>query len=296
MDWASDVNAPGTTRERTARARFAEVCKRASLRLEQLAPHVVHRMLLLAQYTETFDDGTRIVDMAERVFEHCEATGKMFSPHDQDVVRIGSLFSDIGKTGPKRATRKQQRLVARMFSIEGVRNDQMPVAEFFATYFAAEQTSATRTFVELGLDPNMPMRSFWNLHSEWTFELLRGSGIPPEAIPAAAAHHLLEHINPSDLVADDGSFTHSFGRNSNFDRPEKLVILLDKYDAVRRRGRRSHDEAITWLRQLLARHPRFPADQEFESLIDALDVVFARGTGNSVRWPASNVDPPRTLP
>lgn len=256
------------------REQFSRVCERASLRVEELAPEVTRRMLLLAEYTATFDDCTRAMNMAERVFQHCDQLGMPFTLCDKNEVRIGSLFSDIGKTGPLRANQEQQRLIARMFAVEGVRNDKMTVTEFFSMYFAAESDHAAQLFAALGLDLTLSLRQFWNLHSEWTFELLQDSGVPREGVAAAAAHHILEHVNPYSMVADDGTFTHSFGSNIAFDRPEKLVILLDKYDALRRRGRRDHTASIVWLRQLLTTHTRFGDDRQFQSLLDVMDTVF----------------------
>ena len=97
----------------------------------------------------------------------------------------------------------------------------------------------------------MSMRAFWNLHSTWTLQILRGDGVPPGAVMAAAAHHLLENINPLAAIAEDWRLKRYFEQGAFFARPEKLVILLDKDDAVRRRGKRSHDDAIAWLRQLI---------------------------------------------
>lgn len=259
-------------------AQFAAVCERAGVREEALMPHVKARMVLLAEFTATFDDGVRAMDMAEKVFQCRELRFSPFSEGDKNIVRTGCLFSDIGKTGPLRARLEQQRLIAQMFAVEGVRNDRMLVAEFFATYFSSDIERCLQLFHELGLDSAMPIRAFWNLHSQWTYELLKNSGVPAEAIPAAAAHHLLEHINPESMVADDGSFTQSFGANLAFDKPEKLVILLDKYDALRRRAQREHAAAIAWLRSLLATHTRFAHDVEFTSLLDVMDRVFANST------------------
>lgn len=149
----------------------------------------------------------------------------------------------------------------------------MPVTRFFDTYFAADAADRVRGFRALGLDPDMSMREFWNLHSVWTLLILRGDGVPPGAVIAAAAHHLLENINPLAIIAEDLRLKEYFDKSVLFARPEKLVILLDKYDAVRRRGKRSHDEAIAWLRQLIAAHPRVRNDQGFSTLIEGLDAV-----------------------
>jgi hypothetical protein len=110
-----------------------------------------------------------------------------------------------------------------------------------------------------------------------TLQILRGDGVPPGAVIAAAAHHLLENINPLAIIANDVRFQEYFAKGAMFARPEKLVILLDKYDALRRRSKRSHEGAIAWLRQLVKDHPRFCADRDFFALIDGLDAVVKHG-------------------
>jgi hypothetical protein len=80
-------------------------------------------------------------------------------------------------------------------------------------------------------------------------------------------------VNPDSLVAEDGHFTKYFGKHASFERPEKLVILLDKYDAALRRGRCTHDQAIASLREAIARSHRFCDDHEFLELIGDLDEV-----------------------
>ena len=119
----------------------------------------------------------------------------------------------------------------------------------------------------------MTIREFWNLHSAWTLEILEGSGVPPEVVAAATTHHLLDEINPENIVAKDFRFTRAFGDNATFDRAEKLIILLDKYDAVRRRGRRSHDQAIAWLQNRVETNARFRDDPELSMLIADLHAV-----------------------
>jgi hypothetical protein len=145
--------------------------------------------------------------------------------------------------------------------------------QFLRTYFPADAEERIRRFAALGLDPKMPLREFWNLHSTWTLEIVEAGGVPPEVIPAAAAHHLLEDVNPGPIVAVDRRFTRSFGDNATFDRAEKLIIVLDKYDALRRRGGRTHDEAIAWLRDRVANNPHFRGDVELATLIADLDAV-----------------------
>jgi hypothetical protein len=271
----------GTTAKRahataqTALKRFRKICAATGVDLDSLSPEIVERMQLLAETTETVEDCQRAAGMAQDMFRYYEhqKPAQRFSELDQRTVLIASLFSDIGKTGPVQADKAAQQLIAEMFSVERVPNDKMSVADFFRTYFAADARERTARFRALGLDPDITMREFWNMHSAWTLHIIQAGGIPLEAVAAAATHHLLENVNPDSIVAHDGRFTRYFGENNRVDRPEKLVILLDKYDAARRRAGRSHEDAIHWLRTLIAHNAHFAGDQEFFSLIDDLNVV-----------------------
>jgi hypothetical protein len=93
------------------------------------------------------------------------------------------------------------------------------------------------------------------------------------ACATAATHHLLDDVNPEAIVGANDRFTRRFGANTCFDRAEKLVIVLDKYDALRRRGRLSHAKAIAWLNERLANNERFHGDRELRTLIADIDTV-----------------------
>jgi hypothetical protein len=254
---------------------LASLCAEIGLPLSEVDPDVCQRLGLLAEYSETVRDAQRIVQLARAFFDHYarRRPAESFDALEQRIVLVGSLFADIGKTGPPGATEAEQRLIVEMFSIEGVRDDQQSVADFFAEHFPDDAAERQARFSALGLDARMPMREFWNLHAGWTFEVARRGRLPDEAVAAAASHHLLEDVNPGDIVTADGRFSIDFGENVAFDRAEKLVILLDKYDALLRRGHRTHDEAIAWLREIIARNRRFGEDPEFRELLEDLDRV-----------------------
>jgi len=255
--------------------RARAICAEFGFDIERVEPRIVARMRLLAEHSETVSDCERMVAIARRVFRHIETTkpSETFSEVERRTVILGCLFSDIGKTGPAGADGEAQCLVVEMFAVEGVPDETQPITRFLKTFFPADADERIRRFASLGLDPKITIREFWNLHSIWTFEILEGSRVPVEVVAAATAHHLLEDINPENLVGADGHFTRSFGDNASFDRAEKLIILLDKYDAVRRRGRRSHEQAIAWLRGRVESNARFHDDAEFSRLIADLDAV-----------------------
>jgi hypothetical protein len=255
--------------------RLRTLCSEVLFDLDGVEPSVIARLRLLAELTETVGDAEQMMSRAGDVFRFYETTKpeQAFSEPERRIVVLGCLFSDIGKTGPADADSDGQRLIVEMFGVEGVRDDKLPVADFLRTHFAPDAAERIARFAALGLDPNMPMRAFWNLHSAWTLQILEAGGVPSEVVAAAATHHLLDDVNPEAIVAEDQRFTRAFGSNATFDRAEKLVIVLDKYDALRRRGRRSHDEAIAWLRDRIDKNPRFRDDPEFGALIGDVDAA-----------------------
>jgi hypothetical protein len=254
--------------------RLRAICAEVGFDFGRLEPSVVARLQLLAEHGETISDCEHTVALARKVFRYYESRKPVeaFDDTERRTVVLGCLFSDIGKTGPSGAEASAQQLIAEMFAVEGVNDHTQDVARFLTTYFSADAAERVQRFEALGLDPRMTIRRFWNLHGVWTFDILEGSGLPPEAIVAAATHHVIDDVNPGNIVAADGRFTRAFGENAAFDRAEKLVTVLDKYDAARRRGRRTHDEAIAWLRNRVANGP-FHDDLELQVLIDDLNTV-----------------------
>src|SRR5690349_21147523 len=85
--------------------RLYAICASQGLDLSSLEPHIIDRMRLLAETTETVKDCQRIAGLAERTFRYYDAhkPSHRFTPIEQKTVVIGSLFSDIGKTGPAHA-------------------------------------------------------------------------------------------------------------------------------------------------------------------------------------------------
>ena len=256
-------------------ASLRAICAGVGFELDQGAVDLVERMVLLAEHTQVFDDAKRMADYAHDVFRHYERAKpeQAFSRIERQTVVLGCLFSDIGKTGPDRADAEARRLVAEMFAVEGVRDDQMSVATFFRTYFDADAERRLGAFRGLGLDPAMTMREFWNLHSSWTLGIAESAGLPPEAVAAAASHHYLDNVNPQSIVGEDQRFTRNFGQNVRFDRSEKLIIMLDKYDAARRRSQLSHEQAIAWIRAKIEKNLRFRDDPELATLLADVDAA-----------------------
>jgi len=257
-------------------------CAALGFALDEAGCSLVERLRLLAEHSKAFDDAMRMASYADRIFRHYDMArpAEAFTAVERQTVALACLFSDIGKTGPADADADARRLVTEVFAVENVRDDAQSVASFLRTYFPADAEQRVARIAALGLDPSMSIRQFWNLHSGWTLEIAERAGVPLEAVAAAATHHLLEDVNPRAIVGEDNRFTRRFGENAAFDRAEKLVIILDKYDAVRRRGGRTHDQAIAWLRDRIAKSPRFRDDEGFLQLLADLDAVLGSSSAD----------------
>ena len=262
------------TSEKDPEAKIRELLVEIGVDPEEIAPRIMARLVLLNESTETINDGKSSIKTARSIFGYYEREkpDKTFSDIEKKTVLVGTFFSDIGKTGPANATLDQQKLIIEMYRVENVVDTAMSVRDFLKTYFSDVEERVKR-FQGMGLDPDMTMRSFWNLHSKWTLEIVSGDGVPAEAIAGAAAHHMLEGVNPEDIVGADGRFTRYFGHNPSFDRAEKLIIVLDKYDAVKRRSRRTAKEAIEYVKERVSSNPRFADDEEFKVLLDDLERI-----------------------
>ncbi len=250
----------------------AEALAEVGLDISKVAPRIVERLELLNATTKTIEDGLRAIATARKLFVYYEAEEKekAFTDKEKRIIEVGSIFSDIGKTGPREATTEQQHLITDMFAVENVKDPHMKVAAFFNTYFPDTHEEKLQTFQGMGLDASMSMREFWNLHSLWTLHIISGDGVPHDAIAGASIHHILDGVNPDNILEAGDKFKEYFGDNVSFDRPEKLIIILDKYDAFVRRAKMTPEEAIAGVRDRVSKSPNFSDDEDFKTILDDL--------------------------
>lgn len=247
------------------------------LDIERIRPDIVSRLILLSESTKVVEDEHNAIHLARAVFSWYKDNRPedRWTEREQKTVIIGTIFSDVGKTGPRIANAEQRRMIAALYSIDskdwGGGEDRLSVAKYIEKYFPNDYQRRIGTYVSVGLDPEITMRKFWDMHAEWTLQIISGDGVPPEAVVAAASHHFIQGINPEGIIGSDGRFTKYFGENPSFDRAEKLICALDVYDAFRRRGQMSHEQAILALRKKIDSSASFSGDKGFHELIDVVD-------------------------
>lgn len=275
METTEQNNEQYIKREEFERMRF--LLTEIGLDIEKIRPDIIDRLILLAELTKVVEDEHSAIHLARAVFGWYESNRpeSKWTEREQKTVIIGTIFSDVGKTGPRRASVEQQRVIAAIYSVDskdwGSEEDKLSVAKYIEKYFPEDYDRRIKVYVSAGLDPEITMREFWNLHAEWTLQIISGDGVPAEAVVAAASHHFIQGINPENIIAADGRFTKYFGENLSFDRAEKLICVLDVYDAFRRRGQMGHEQAILALRKKVDSSKSFAGDKGFHELIDVVD-------------------------
>src|SRR3989338_5024526 len=254
--------------------------------IKAVHPNIVRKLRLLNEKTKKFfEDEEQALHLARMLFRYYEEKlpDGVFTEEEKRIVLVGTIFTDIGKTGPRDATPEQEELILSIFNVESKKPGQAETLSL-QTYLQINFPDKYNNMIEKisvisGLSPEMTMRQFWNMHSQWTLDIISGDGVPSEAIAAAAAHHLLEGVNPEEIVGKDGRFTRYFGANISFDRPEKLIIILDKYYAARRRSDATHEEAIKFVSNKIKSNKWFSKDKEFEELLNNLDAMLLNDGG-----------------
>jgi hypothetical protein len=94
--------------------RLRGICADVGFDLERIRPSILARMRLLAETTETVNDCERAVRIANDVFRYYDVSKplKRFTALERRIVVIGTIFADIGKSGPAGAALDGQQLVA----------------------------------------------------------------------------------------------------------------------------------------------------------------------------------------
>jgi len=186
----------------------------------------------------------------------------------------GSFGTDIGKTGPKEASPELSKLIAKLYGIKkAIPSDLL----FYHAQKIAGQ-DGVKLLKDLNFSDTSTMRDLYDIHVYWSYDLIKDSGLSERAKLAAAAHHILDGKDgnyPRELFDETGMILSGEFAGQYIGRVELLVMLLDKYDARRTRGKVSHEEAITWLRTLknwnTYKKLNVQVQQKFEGLIDDLE-------------------------
>src|SRR3989344_9280595 len=139
----------------TERDHLRELFEERGLDVEKMNPNIVRKLLLLNEETETFKDEERSVHVARALFRYYEKnlSDRRFTDTEQRIVLIGTMFTDIGKTGPRDATTEQENLILDIYGVENIIDPKkITLEEFINDNFPEDSTERLATLKEMGVE------------------------------------------------------------------------------------------------------------------------------------------------
>jgi hypothetical protein len=259
------------------------------LQPERLSRRLTRALEYLASHSDTLNDETRARTFATDIARYCEQerSPNALSKEQWHHVQVASTFTDIGKVGPaQESMTPKNEVVTRLYANRDPASPTMTLEAFIQRTFADAQSLLGVIPSVEGLSTDMPMRSFWNKHPQWTLDHLRDSGIDPDVALTAAAHHMLEDegANPqfdgTPLIDKATGMLRGFGIERPIDHRDIWVVLLDKYEANITRANATHEAAIAWLNRFLTMNEtlaQLPDLRErFLSCLRDMDAAFSQ--------------------
>ena len=234
-----------------------DTLKAVGIEFEKLSPRLQDRFRLMVREQKTFEDDAQCAQIGDEIRDMRRREGlvETMSPQDWEHVKTASMLTDIGKTGPADASPAQLEVIAKIYGND-VNLPGGPAAwtmgRFLGEHFADEREVFGGHLAEIGISDEMSMRDFFNLHAEWSYDLIKDeTEISDEAKVMAALHHILEGVNPDGLVDLSNDELRIPSRDRAIGEGELWVLLLDKYQAGLRRGQKTQQESIAWLRMFV---------------------------------------------
>jgi hypothetical protein len=149
------------------------------------------------------------------------------------------------------------------------------IADFLQQHTPQKASEYIRSLEEDELIPGLTsqstLRAFFDIHTQYTLDLLLSDArlfeTDPKAVLAAAAHHWIQ--GPDNIpkfkgqpIIDIKTGKYQMpGFQAPFDRVGVWVMVLDKYEANftrtqngQRTPKESHDQAIEWLRSFMEKN------------------------------------------
>ena len=244
-----------------------------------LAPKLIERATLLERHTFFNQDSRLIMQavgtiMEQLALEWPSPKGRDLLGATHEEIMQAAALHDLGKSGPAKASLKTQMAVIMLFR----RQDTVPAAQIGDTVaekfsrISEEELEIFResgfgqnlveeileALVEAGITSDMTMRQFWDEHSKWTRELLEENpaGTTPRVRIISASHHAYRGIypySPEEMAEHQISVPTSsiIGLSEECLSPvevagieEKVVMVVDEYEAHAERRRIGHEEAM----------------------------------------------------
>ncbi|MEN9341824.1 MAG: hypothetical protein RIQ54_80 [Candidatus Parcubacteria bacterium] len=250
----------------------------------ELHETIIERLALIETRYRRFNDDSRMICRGLRnLFDYITHTSpQQLSISETEINKtvLAGFIHDIGKSGPATVGPEHQAMVVDIYGIEGVRDGTASISSVLREHRPEDADRFLSLLSELGITEHTTMREFWNLHGVWTHDILEQyqcAGIDRETRIIAGSHHIAEGINPyhvTDSTIPLGAIEIGALEQYLDVIEERALIIIDKYQASRRRSETSHETAMTVVRSIIEK--KFDHDPIMQFILSAIDTLGSR--------------------
>lgn len=252
----------------------------ADLGVQEPPPEIIDRLLLIEKNSRFNNDARMIregfVIVLDKIKEELCLTQKMTEQYRQEG-ELAAYLHDIGKSGGILLNADGQLAVIKLFSADRFTypiDPKITVGQAINECFSEERDLVTQNLSRTGVDEEMPMRQFYDMHAQWTRDILEkfAKFIPKRTRIVAASHHMDRGINPYNLTETEvpvESLIIGVLEEYINNLEEKILMVVDKYQAAIARGRANHSQAVDLLKKILS--GKYEHDPIMNLVIDTVD-------------------------
>lgn len=247
--------------------------------LEIINEKIITRLSVLEENSHFNQDSMMIAEGLERILHEL---GVDLGEENLREARIAAILHDIGKSGPAEASVEQSITIAKLFAVRlpfSRESANQSIMKTVIEHFPNEVSYMVEDLTACGINPEMRMEDFWNMHAEWTKDILEKepNGLSGMTKIIAATHHIDRGINPYNLSPENiPQVARAIGVSEEYLETLELALMaVDKYQAPIEREGFSHKDAMLRTRQILDR--KYANSHLMQRILEVIDTLGERG-------------------
>lgn len=275
---------------------IAENFKEAGFEKE-LDGKIIEKLARLKEESGFYEESCQVQIGVSNILDELNLTGK------KNEVNVAALLHDIGKTGPAEANEKESKAIIKIFAQRKINDENLSLEEGIRMGFSDNEYEAKKIIeiikkmnvrfknelkIDCKINLNMTMRQFWDMHGQWTNDILKKHplNLNEEIITIAGSHHFYRggDLDPY-AISDSKALRKIKAEAAAIGLMEeywtfiigRILAAVDQYEASVRRSRHNHEEAIKWVRNNLMKFEKTKGDKMMALVCDIIDELGRNG-------------------
>lgn len=221
---------------------------------------VIDHLVVLEEHSRFNNDSRMIREGFGNVIAAIEERNKEafhLTPKQKEEGVLAAFVHDIGKSSSSEDPACRLAVV-KLFSIYTPSENQT-VLQTIRVSLPDEAEEMISNLAKVGVTPDMTMRTFWDKHAFWTREILdRFPDVFSERTRIiAASHHIDREIDPCGIGENAiPPESRAIGALEYYIDilQERLLMVVDQYQAQIARGGSNHEKAMEYLRKAFKKY------------------------------------------